>query len=134
MLLVNKLAYLTHLTSAESISDREVQVLLGGQPQLDGLLFNCCDALHSDTPAYLLAHCPKLKALSLRRFARLTDGLLEDLVSALVRLERLDLSTPPATQPSATSSPAAPSSRSPTSCAACARSTSPAARTWTMRA
>lgn len=93
MLLVNKLAYLTHLTSAESITDREVQVLLGDQPQLDGLLFNCCDALHSDTTAFLQANCPKLTLLSLRRFTRLTDALLEDLVSSLVRLEYLDLST-----------------------------------------
>jgi hypothetical protein len=76
MLLVNKLAYLTHLTSAESITDREVQVLLGDQPQLDGLYFNCCDALHSDTAAHLVSSCSKRKCLSLRRFARLTDGLL----------------------------------------------------------
>jgi hypothetical protein len=80
-----------------------VQVLLGEQPQLDGLLFNCCDALHADTPAYLLANCTKLKRLSLRRFTRLTDGLLEDIVSSLVRLEHLDLSRPASIQPSATS-------------------------------
>jgi hypothetical protein len=103
VLLVNKLAYLTHLTSAESITDREVQVLLGNQPQLDGLLFNCCDALHSDTPAYLVANCNKLRYLSLRRFTRLTDGLLEDIVSALIRLEHLDLSKSGCMQASATS-------------------------------
>lgn len=93
ILLVNKLAYLTHLTSAESITDREVHVLLGDQPHLDGLLFNCCDALHADTLTFLQNKCPKLTRLSLRRFTRLTDALLEDLVSSLVRLEQLDLST-----------------------------------------
>jgi hypothetical protein len=40
LLYVNKLAYLTHLTNADSISDREVQILLGEQPQLDGLIFS----------------------------------------------------------------------------------------------
>ncbi len=77
-------------------------MLLGDQPQLDGLLFNCCDALHSDTPAYLLTHCSKLRYLSLRRFTRLTDGLLEDIVSALVRLEYLNLSKDGLMQASAT--------------------------------
>jgi hypothetical protein len=40
MLFVNKLAYLTHITNAESITDREVQILLGDQPAIDGLYFS----------------------------------------------------------------------------------------------
>lgn len=52
---------------------------------------------------YIVAHCPKLKRLSLRRFLNLTDGLLADIVSQLVRLEYLNLSNPRPTQASATS-------------------------------
>lgn len=37
VLFMNKLAYLTHLTTVDSISDREVEILLGEQPLLDGL-------------------------------------------------------------------------------------------------
>lgn len=40
MLFVNKLAYLTHLTNAENITDREVEILLGDQPTIDGLYFS----------------------------------------------------------------------------------------------
>lgn len=39
-LFLNKLSYLTHLTNAESITDREVQILLGEQPSIDGLYFS----------------------------------------------------------------------------------------------
>lgn len=45
----------------------------------------------------------KLKRLSLRRFVSLTDVLVGDLVSRLVRLEYLDLSTHGVTQASAAS-------------------------------
>ena len=40
MLFVNKLTYLTLLTNAENITDREVEILLGDQPTIDGLYFS----------------------------------------------------------------------------------------------
>lgn len=49
-LFINKLAYLTHLTSAEYITDREVAVLLGdGKSSINGLFFCCCEDLNENT-------------------------------------------------------------------------------------
>ena len=42
---------------------------------------------------YLIRKCLKLRRLGLRRFVNLTDSLVGDIVSNMIRLDYLDLST-----------------------------------------
>lgn len=53
---------------------------------------DCCEELHSDTVGYIITHCQRLKRLCFRRFLNLTDSLVADVVSKLIKLEYLNLS------------------------------------------
>lgn len=53
---------------------------------------DCCEELHSDTIQFLVKRCNKLKRLGLKRFVKLNDSLVGDLVAAIPSLQYIEIS------------------------------------------
>jgi hypothetical protein len=86
-LFINKLAYLTQLTTAEYITDREVSVLLGdGKKSINGLFFCCCEELNQQTIELVTREINCLKRLKLSKFIRLNDTHVGELVRQFMDL------------------------------------------------